>query len=557
MMENGSPHGLSFFAAQPLPASPVVAYLSLRYFRLEDPTRHQDQPEDHVSAAPPVKPRPSQKRRPLVAAVAVLIIVGVAAAAWITIKEFQVQRNVFARILDQKLTATSSQFRYYLQPVNDDLAAMAGWWQSGLLDPSRPEAVASLLVPLLSPSPQIASAYIIPPEGPVYRLVYQADQWLHPAPTPDEADPRHSAWYEQARRVGREEAVAWSDYRILPGLGQRGLLVGRAAADGTVVAVGILKDNLDRFTATAPITENGILVRRFTDGQVAWLSPGAGGSLDTTNSSDLLVSDRPEHTVIGNALLEWGKRRRPYEQAFSFKVAGQTWWASFYPRVPGTDPGELFLIAPAGDLRRRLETVTGTVTMLFAAVLGLATLAVVILAFEYRNKWRRFARRRRPLPANETELLTIISAGESLQCEFKSTMRWNLHADKAGKEIELAWLKTVVAYLNTDGGFLLIGVSDDGEVLGTVADNFPNGDKFILHFDNLIQRHIGLQFAGWIHGGFHACGDKRVYLVNCDRCLEPVFLKKGDEELFYIRVGASSRQLPGSRVLEYLEERVQ
>jgi len=115
----------------------------------------------------------------------------------------------------------------------------------------------------------------------------------------------------------------------------------------------------------------------------------------------------------------------------------------------------------------------------------------------------------------------------------------------------------VVGYLNTDGGFLLIGVADDGEVLGTAADKFPNEDKFILHFDNLIQQHIGLQFAGWIHGSFHSLGEQRIFLVNCDRCEDPVFLRKGDEELFYIRVGASSRQLPGSRIFDYLQERSQ
>ncbi len=501
--------------------------------------------------------RPNPKRRSLVTAVTILIIVGVAATAWITIKEFQVQRNVFARILDQKLAATSAQFRYYLQPVNDDLVAMAGWSREGMLDPARPDDATALLTPLLNPSPQIAGAFLIPPTGPIYRLVQQHGQWMTPAKAPEEADPRHSAWYEKASQAGTDDSVIWSDYRDLPGLGQSGLLIGRAADDGTVLAVGILKSDLDRFTATAPITENGILVRRFTDGKVAWLAPGAGGSLDTTDIGDLLVSDRPEHLTIGGALLEWGKRKQPYEQAFSFKVEKQTWWASFYRSSPGTDPGELFLIAPAHDLSKRLETVTGQVTLLFAVILALATIAVVSLAFEYRNKWRQIAHRRRPVPASEQALQELIGEGESIQVEFKSTMRWNLHADKAGKEMELAWLKSVVAYLNTDGGFVLIGVADDGEVLGTAADKFPNEDKFILHFDNLIQRHIGLQFAGWIHGGFHALGDKKVFLVNCDRCTEPVFLKKDDNELFYIRVGASSRQLPGSRILDYIGERSQ
>lgn len=506
-----------------------------------------------MTSTPAIKKQ--RRSRPLVTAVTVMVIVGLAATAYITIKEFRVQRAVYARILDQKLTTTSNQFRYYLQPVNDDLAAMNGWWQEGLIDATQPDAITTLLRPLLAPSEQITAAYLIPPTGPIYRLVHQADQWHTPDALPDESDPRHSAWYEEASQAGPDDPVVWSQYRNLPGLGQPGLLVGRATTDGTVLAIGILKSDLDRFTASAPITENGILVRRFTDGQIAWLSPGSGSSLGTTSSGDLLVSDIPEHIVISKALIAWGKIERPREQAFSFKSGGQTWWASSYPSVPGTDPGELFLISPASDLSRRFETVTGWVTILFAAVLTLATIAVVILAFDYRNKWRRFARRRRPVPATETELQALIDEGESIAVEFKSTMRWNLHANKAGKEMEIAWLKTVVAYLNTNGGFLLIGVADDGEVLGLEADNFANDDKFILHFDNLIQRHIGLQFAGWVHGSFHNIGDKQVFLVNCDRCHEGVFLKKDEAELFYVRVGASSRQMPGSRILEYLAER--
>lgn len=488
-------------------------------------------------------------------AVTALIIVGVAAVAWITIRQLQVERTVFAGILERKLTETSRLFRAYLQPVNDDLAAMDGWWQSGLLDPTRPENAQALLTPLLAPHQQIVAAYVIPPQGTVFQLVRKGEQWQPVPATAKASDVRQSAWYERASQADPADPVVWSDYRALPGLADQGILIGQATTDGIVLALAILKSDLDRFAATAPITENGLLVRRFRDGRIAWLGADNGGALDTTDSGELLVGDRPEYAVISNALLSWGRRDKPYEQAFAFKTAGQTWWASCFPSEPGTDPGELFLIASVGDLSQRLESVTGRVMALFGVVLALAVFAIVVLAFDYRRKWQRVARRKQPLPESEAELRDLIAAGESNTVEFKATLRWNLHADKAGKEMELAWLKTVVAYLNTAGGFLLIGVADDGEVLGTAADKFPNEDKFILHFDNLIQQHIGLQFAGWIHGGFRSLGDLRVFLISCDRCEDPVFLRKGDEEQFYIRVGASSRQLPGSRIFDYLEER--
>lgn len=67
--------------------------------------------------------------------------------------------------------------------------------------------------------------------------------------------------------------------------------------------------------------------------------------------------------------------------------------------------------------------------------------------------------------ANENGNLSVeelIHRGESERLEFKSTLRWNLHTDSKDKRIEHAVLKTIAAFLNTQGGTLLIGVEDDG-----------------------------------------------------------------------------------------------
>ena len=322
-----------------------------------------------------------------------------------------------------------------------------------------------------------------------------------------------------------------------------------------MVALGLLKNDLDRFAATAPITENGILVRRDKQGGIVWLSPRGGHVLASAQSGELLVSGQPEHAVISAALMEWGRLDRPFQTPYRFRHEGQTWWCTFYEAVAGTDPGELGLIAPASDLSRRLETATGKVMFLFAGLLALSIIAVVTLAFDYRKKWQRTSRRKLKVPTDESALQQLIVGGETAQVEFKSTMRFNLHAGKAGKEIELAWLKSVVAYLNTDGGFLMIGVADDGEILGLEADKFANDDKLLLHFDNLIKQHVGLEFASYISGGFRSVTAGRIFLVNCDRCSDPVFLKNGDEEKFFIRLGPSTRQLPASKILDYMQER--
>ncbi len=159
--------------------------------------------------------------------------------------------------------------------------------------------------------------------------------------------------------------------------------------------------------------------------------------------------------------------------------------------------------------------------------------------------------------ANDSDyILELIRRGESKKLEFKSTLRMNLISGKPDWNIEHAVLKTIVAYLNTDGGVLLVGVSNSGEVLGIKNDGFPNEDKFLLHFKQLIKQHIGLNYAPMIEYTLVPVNGKKVLEIDCKKSDEAVFLKpdKNDEE-FYIRIGPSSERLAGSKLIEYVSRR--
>ena len=149
----------------------------------------------------------------------------------------------------------------------------------------------------------------------------------------------------------------------------------------------------------------------------------------------------------------------------------------------------------------------------------------------------------------------LISSGESNRVEFKSTLRWNLKTDRSEKVIDKAWLKSVAAFLNSDGGVLLVGVEDNGDILGIEADNFDNEDKYLLHVNNRIQQHIGLEHAGFIGYQLVPADNKKVLLIECQPSPSPVFLKISKEEEFYIRVGPGSRRLSTSEVVAYVTNR--
>jgi hypothetical protein len=126
----------------------------------------------------------------------------------------------------------------------------------------------------------------------------------------------------------------------------------------------------------------------------------------------------------------------------------------------------------------------------------------------------------------------LIKRGESKTLEFKSTLRWNLREDRQDDRVVThAVLKTIAAFLNTEGGDLLIGVADDGAIVG-------------------IERDPKTQI---VEG-------KTVCVVSCQRSPEPVFLRWKDMEAtqggdFFVRSGPGTVKLAPDSADAYIRTR--
>ncbi|RMH18079.1 MAG: ATP-binding protein [Gammaproteobacteria bacterium] len=116
-------------------------------------------------------------------------------------------------------------------------------------------------------------------------------------------------------------------------------------------------------------------------------------------------------------------------------------------------------------------------------------------------------------------------------------------------------LKTIAAFLNSHGGQLVIGVADDGSAVGTQEDGFPNEDKFALHLDNLIRTRLGSHVMLYVHPRFEDYDGARVMVVQCQPAKGPVYVKDGQVERFYVRSAASTAELTGSQMNEYIKQR--
>ena len=155
----------------------------------------------------------------------------------------------------------------------------------------------------------------------------------------------------------------------------------------------------------------------------------------------------------------------------------------------------------------------------------------------------------------QTSTQDLIAQGEGEFIEFKSTLRWNLKAEKKDKNITYAVTKTIAAFLNSEGGILLVGVADNGEVLGLDADRFENEDKMLLFLTNSIQSQLGTLHLDHINFHTETIADKEVLRIDVQAGSAPCYLSKEKLDHFYIRTGPSTTDLRLSQLFEYLNKR--
>ncbi len=160
---------------------------------------------------------------------------------------------------------------------------------------------------------------------------------------------------------------------------------------------------------------------------------------------------------------------------------------------------------------------------------------------------------------DDNKLASLTGEGECETREFKSTLRLNLHTKNSDKNIELSALKTIAAFLNSSGGTLLIGVSDNGNVVGIEKDGFKNIDKFQLHFWNLAREFIGTEFCEVIKTSVHKFKSGTVFSISCTPSTRPVFIswkapgESTSQDLFFVRAGPQTESLSTRQALEYIK----
>lgn len=185
------------------------------------------------------------------------------------------------------------------------------------------------------------------------------------------------------------------------------------------------------------------------------------------------------------------------------------------------------------------------------------------------------------VPTGSEAVARMIAEGENNRVEFKYQSLWS--AELSMEEIAVSdsaeikkyrknaskfiIARSIAGFLNTDGGDILIGVHED-RMNNTIRvtgiedeyrklhekDRNPDGYRRMV-VDSILQKYLPETVdtaSRFITISFQAVQEKTVCRLHILPAEKPVFVEAGNDELFFIRVDASTRPISGKTMTKYI-----
>lgn len=186
-------------------------------------------------------------------------------------------------------------------------------------------------------------------------------------------------------------------------------------------------------------------------------------------------------------------------------------------------------------------------------------LALQALSAGTRETPDELRRRRRERDDHSARFRRLVNSPEGVQLELKSSVRWDYSTCCVNKDLIKPIVKTIAAFLNTQGGTLLIGVRDDGHPVGIQKDleSLSNSeDRFERHVLQALINSVGQALVSpYVTLSFADIEDHRVCAVDVKPCPEAVWVDDGGHDTFYVRTGNQSHAIRPREVEDWLARR--
>jgi hypothetical protein len=159
----------------------------------------------------------------------------------------------------------------------------------------------------------------------------------------------------------------------------------------------------------------------------------------------------------------------------------------------------------------------------------------------------------------EKSLPALLKNMEDDMLEFKSSFRYDYKLQKVNKALESVISKTLAGFMNTRGGSLLIGVADDGTVLGLEPDyntlSRKDRDGFTQLLTSAISDKMGVPACRLVRILFHEHDGKEVCRIIVLPSPVPIYVTEDKEAHFYVRTASGTREMDVQEAMTFIKER--
>ena len=489
--------------------------------------------------------------------------------------------------LEKEITA-------YFEPLRSEFSGIREKYDYFTGEQMHEDTLASFLIPVIAGKPAIGSILLYNEGGYLFNIYRDKNTYVTSLEKENEDQAGifwsrrktdnsiSSSWTEvllgreASRKVSRNilDEIASDDESVL----WTGIYFSRQLKEPVITAAVDWKSGIDSSTFICSIEMPVRLIIRHLQsfnkfkGRRIFLAMESGQMIDIPSQVPDSIQTFEEQyqdgltNLIQDSILlsfidSWVQLGGEVDMTYHQELNHCNWWIHIR-NFPSFDRiAAIGLAMPEGSLKMGL--IRNYSTVIIAILFLLLSILLYLIAS---------ARRRRADPAvdidgkQKTDWQALIYEGENQFREFKSALRMDMNQGAVNPKLEDVIVKSIAAFSNGEGGLLLIGVGDDGSIIGIENDfsslKKQDSDYFEIHLRNLLKKHFGIPFITTsISIEFPLLEGKEICAITIRKGEEPVYMttvdKNGNKtERFYVRSGNSSQEIQYLReITEYIGKR--
>ena len=163
-----------------------------------------------------------------------------------------------------------------------------------------------------------------------------------------------------------------------------------------------------------------------------------------------------------------------------------------------------------------------------------------------------------------SDLKTVFQQRESDILEFKSTLRYDTKKKQVNKDLEQEVMKTICGFLNSRGGCLVVGYSDDEKMCWGLEKDYKSfgrrkdWDGWQQYLEAKIRTSPGTVFSGFITmrlDMYEENGQKfEIAKIKVNKSTRAAYLKINNLNIFYVRRNGQTDSLDAKEANEWIKD---